>query len=117
MCILCSTEHENDKATWAAEKQAFEEHVQQLKDEGEGLRSDLKAKGIALEELEQAKQKMMEDYEQTIAQQTEAFEARISSLETERDELQQYKVTFQNVSTCIFARLFALHQAPADGLE
>ena len=105
MCILCSTEHENDKATWAAEKQAFEEHVQQLKDEGEGLRSDLKAKGIELEELAQAKQKMMEEYEHTIAQQTQAYEARISSLETERDELQQYKVTFQNVS-CRFALLF-----------
>ena len=75
------------------EKQAFEVHVQQLTDEGEGLRNDIKAKGVELEELAKAKQKMMEDYEQNIAQQTEAFEARISTLESERNELLEYKVT------------------------
>jgi flagellar biosynthesis chaperone FliJ len=91
--VLSSAEHEHDKVAWAVEKQAFEEHVQQLTDEGEGLRNDLKAKGVELEELAQAKQKMMKDYEQTIAQQTEAFEARISTLESERNELLEYKVT------------------------
>lgn len=91
--FLCSAAHEHDKVAWAVEKQAFEVHVQQLTDEGEGLRNDIKAKGVELEELAKAKQKMMEDYEQNIAQQTEAFEARISTLESERNELLEYKVT------------------------
>ena len=88
--------HEADKVKWAAEKKAFEKKVSELEEDLTIVQFNLKKKEEEYDQLAEAKQKMMEEYEKTIADERESYEARISTLETEVSDLQEFKTAIES---------------------